>query len=196
GGGEAGRVKGDRAKVGVDEAQVDALLDADRRRREAIQAVETLRAERTAASKAIRDQKDPASREAAIAAQRGVGERIAAAEAAVTVAEAEFERRMLEMPNLPHPDVPVGPDESANVIVRTEGELPTYDFQPIPHGDLGRRLAIIDFERGVKVSGTRFYILRGMGARLQRALIAWMLDLHSRERGSLEVYPPAMVRGE
>jgi seryl-tRNA synthetase len=90
----------------------------------------------------------------------------------------------------------VGPDESANVIVRTEGELPTYDFQPIPHWDLGPRLGIIDFERGVKVSGTRFYILRGMGARLQRALIAWMLDLHSRERGYLEVYPPAMVRGE
>jgi seryl-tRNA synthetase len=189
-------VKADLAKVGVEPAQVDALLDADRLRREAIQAVETLRAERTVASKAIRDQKDAAAREAAIAAQRGVGERIATAEAAVTAAEAEFERRMLEMPNLPHPDVPVGPDESANVIVRTEGELPTYDFQPIPHWDLGPRLGIIDFERGVKVSGTRFYVLRGMGARLQRALIAWMLDLHSRERGYLEVYPPAMVRGE
>jgi len=189
-------VKAELAKVGVEPAQVDALLDADRQRREAIQAVETLRAERTVASKAIRDQKDPAAREAAIAAQRGVGERIAAAEAAVAAAEAEFERRMLEMPNLPHPDVPVGPDESANVIVRTEGELPTYDFQPMPHWDLGPRLGIIDFERGVKVSGTRFYILRGMGARLQRALIAWMLDLHSRERGYAEVYPPAMVRGE
>jgi len=180
----------------VEPAQVDALLDADRQRREAIQAVETLRAERTAASKAIRDQKDPAAREAAIADQRGVGERIAVAEAAVTAAEAEFERRMLEMPNLPHPDVPVGPDESANVVVRTEGELPTYDFQPIPHWDLGPRLGIIDFERGVKVSGTRFYVLRGMGARLQRALIAWMLDLHSTERAYVEVYPPAMVRGE
>ena len=189
-------VKAELAKVGVEPAQVDALLDADRQRREAIQAVETLRAERTAASKAIRDQKDPAAREAAIAAQRGVGERIAVAEAAVTAAEAEFERRMLEMPNLPHPDVPVGPDESANVVVRTEGELPTYDFQPIPHWDLGPRLGIIDFERGVKVSGTRFYVLRGMGARLQRALIAWMLDLHSTERAYVEVYPPAMVRGE
>ena len=189
-------VKTELAKVGVEPAQVDALLDADRLRREAIQAVETLRAERTAASKAIRDQKDPAARGAAIAAQRGVGERIAAAEAAVAAAEAEFERRMLEMPNLPHPDVPVGPDESANVIVRTEGELPTYDFQPVPHWELGPRLGIIDFERGVKVSGTRFYMLRGMGARLQRALITWMLDLHSRERGYVEVYPPAMVRGE
>src|SRR5262249_9447099 len=180
GGGEAGRVKGDRAKVGVDEAQVDALLDADRRRREAIQAVETLRAERTAASKAIRDQKDPAAREAAIAAQRGVGERIAAAEAAVAAAEAEVEARTLDMPDLPPPDVPVGPDESANVVVRTEGELPTYDFEPIPHWDLGPRLGIIDFERGVKISGTRFYVLRGMGARLQRALITWMLDLHTK----------------
>src|SRR5262249_31143737 len=97
------------AKGGGEPAQVDALLDADGLRREAIQAVETLRAERTAASKAIRDQKDPAAREAAIAAQRVVGERIATAEAAVAAAEAEFERRMLELPNLPHPGVPVGP---------------------------------------------------------------------------------------
>src|SRR5438045_27760 len=90
------------ATVGVEPAQVDAVLAADTRRRETIQAIETLRAERTAASKAIRDQKDAVAREAAIAAQRGVGERIAAAEAAAAEAEAEFTRQMLELPNLPH----------------------------------------------------------------------------------------------
>jgi seryl-tRNA synthetase len=193
---EPEQVKARLATVGVDAAQVDELLEADRRRREAIQAVEALRAERTAASKAIRDQKDPAAREAAIAAQRGVGERIAAAETAASEAESAFDRLMLWIPNLPHPDVPVGADDSANVVVRTEGELPSYDFAPLPHWDLGPRLGIIDFERGVKISGTRFYVLRGMGARLQRAIIAWMLDLHTTEHGYVEVYPPAMVRGD
>jgi seryl-tRNA synthetase len=100
------------------------------------------------------------------------------------------------VPNLPHPDVPVGPDESANVVVRTEGTPPRFDFTPLAHWDLGPRLGIIDFERGVKISGSRFYVLRGAGARLQRALIAWMLDLHTRAHGYVEVYPPAMVKRE
>jgi seryl-tRNA synthetase len=191
---EPEQVKARLATVGVPASQVDELLEADRRRREAIQAVEALRAERTAASKRIRDQKDQAAREAAIAAQRGVGERIAAAEAAAAAAEEQFEALMLAVPNLPHPDVPVGPDDSANVVIRTEGEPKAFDFEPLPHWDLGSGLGIIDFERGVKISGTRFYVLRGMGARLQRAIITWMLDLHTTEHGYVEVYPPAMVR--
>src|SRR6185503_7191890 len=174
----------------------DELLEADRVRREAIQGVEALRAERTKASNRIRDMKDAAERERAIAETRALGDRIPAAEQAVVAAEEAFTRLMLDVPNLPHPDVPVGPDDSANVVVRTEGQAPTFDFTPIPHWDLGPRLGIIDFERGVKISGTRFYVLKGMGARLQRALISWMLDLHVREHGYVEVYPPAMVKGE
>ncbi|HZP41588.1 MAG TPA: serine--tRNA ligase [Candidatus Binatia bacterium] len=193
---ETERVKRELAKVGFPGEEVDALLAADQRRRDAIRAVEQLRAERTQASKAIRDVMDPAERERAIAAQRGMGERIAAAERAVEAAEAEFTERMLRVPNLPHPDVPVGPDESANVVVRTEGQVPRFDFPPLAHWDLGPRLGIIDFERGVKISGTRFYVLFGAGARLQRALIAWMLDLHTRAHGYIEVYPPAMVKEE
>src|SRR5262245_48316903 len=193
---EPDRVKAELAKVGVEAAQVDAVLEADRRRREALHAVETLRAERTAASKRIGALKDPAEREQAIAVQREVNTHLAAAEAAVDPAEQEFERRMLELPNMPHPDVPVGSDETANDVIRSEGEPRAYDFQPLPHWELGPRLGIIDFERGVKISGTRFYVLRGMGARLQRALIAWMLDLHTREHGYVEVYPPAMVHRE
>ena len=189
-------VKAELANVGVPAAQIDEVLAADRRRRDAIAAVETLRAERTAASKAIRDTKDAAAREAAIATQRTAGETIAAAEATVAEVEAEFRRLMLWLPNLPHPDVPVGPDESANRVVRVEGEPPRFDFTPEPHWDLGPRLGLIDFERGVKISGTRFYVLRGMGARLQRALITWMLDLHTRAHGYVEIYPPAMVKGE
>ena len=193
---EPERVKAELAKVGFPAADVDAVLDADRRRREALHALETLRAERTSASKAIRDLEDPAERERAIAAQRTAGERIGVAEEAAAVAEAEFERRMLEVPNLPHPDVPVGPDESANVVVRTVGEPRAFDFRPQPHWELGPRLGVIDFDRGVKISGSRFYVLRGAGARLQRALITWMLDLHTREHGYVEVYPPAMVKSE
>src|SRR5439155_1332334 len=193
---EPERVKAELAKVGFPAAEVDALLDADRRRREALHALETQRAERTSASKAIRNLKDAAERERVIAAQRTLGERIAAAAAAAAAAEADFERRMLEVPNLPHPDVPVGPDESANVIVRTVGEPRRFDFPPLAHWDLGPQLGLIDFERGVKISGSRFYVLRGAGARLQRALITWMLDLHTREHGYVEVYPPAMVKRE
>src|SRR5437016_3339115 len=193
---EPERVKAELAKVGFPAAEVDALLDADRRRREALHALETLRAERTSASKAIRDLKDAAERERVIAAQRALGERIAAAAAAAAAAEADFERRMLEVPNLPHPDVPVGPDESANVVVRSVGEPRRLDFPALPHWDLGPQLGIIDFERGVKISGSRFYVLRGAGARLQRALVTWMLDVHTREHGYAEVYPPAMVKSD
>jgi seryl-tRNA synthetase len=189
-------VKAELAKVGFSAAEVDALIAVDRKRREALHVVESLRAERTAASKAIRDQKDPAAREQAIAAQRGVGERIAEAEAAAAAAEEEFTRAMLLVPNLPHPDVPVGADESANVLVRTVGEPKRFDFKPVPHWDIGPQLGIIDLERGVKISGSRFYVLRGAGARLQRALITWMLDLHTREHGYVEVYPPAVVKEE
>jgi seryl-tRNA synthetase len=193
---ETARVKTALATVGVSGVEVDALLDLDRRRREAIAAVETLRAERTSASKAIRDEKDPDARQRAIEAQRAAGRQVQEAEAAVAEAEDAFRARMLEMPNLPHPDVPVGPDESGNTVVRTHGEEPVFDFTPQPHWDLGPALGILDFERGVKISGTRFYVLTGMGARLQRALIAWMLDLHVQEHGYVEVYPPAMVKGE
>src|SRR6266436_4285792 len=140
---EPERVKAELAKVGFPAADLDALLEADRRRREALHALETLRAERTNA------------------AQRTVGERIAAAEETAAAAEADFERRMLEVPNLPHPDVPVGPDESANVVVRTVGEPRRFDFPALAHWDLGPQLGVIDFERGVKISGSRFYVLRG-----------------------------------
>ncbi len=92
-----------------------------------------------------------------------------------------FNDAMLRIPNLPHPSVPVGRDDAENVIVRMEGTPRAFDFEPKPHWDLGTALDIIDFERGVKLSGTRFYVLKGAGARLQRALITWMLDLHTQQ---------------
>ncbi len=189
-------VKAGLATVGVEGAEVDAVRALDAERRAAIHKLETLKAERGAASRAIGAIKDPAERERAIAATRGQGEAITAAERLVAEVEARFEARMLEIPNLPHPDVPVGRDERDNVVVREVGVPRTYDFTPRPHWEIGEALGILDFERGAKVSGSRFYVMRGDGARLQRALISWMLDLHVAEHGYSEVYPPAMVRRE
>ncbi len=189
-------VKASLRTVGVDPSEIDALLALDAERRVAIHEVETLKAGRGAASRAIGALKDPAERERAIAAARDAGDAITAAEAALADLEARFEARMLEIPNLPHPDVPVGEDERANVVVRTVGTPREPPFTPRPHWEIGEELGIIDFTRGAKVSGSRFYVLRGDGARLQRALIAWMLDLHVQAHGYTEVYPPAMVRRE
>jgi seryl-tRNA synthetase len=183
------------ATVGVQETEVDEVLRLDEHRRALIAEVEALRNERGAASKRI-GAMPPAEREPLVAEMRAVGERISELETALATAEAEFDAAMLQLPNLPHPAVPVGRDESANVVVREVGEARSFDFAPQPHWEIGERLGIIDFERGVKISGSRFYLLRGQGARLQRALINWMLDLHTAEHGYAEVYPPAMVRQE
>jgi len=109
--------------------------------------------------------------------------------------EAEFRERMLEVPNLPHPDVPYGRDESENVVVREVGERPAFAFTPRPHWELGPELGILDFERAAKLSGTRFAVYWGLGARLERALIQFMLDIHL-SRGYREVIPPYLVTAE
>ena len=186
-------VKRALATVGVPPEQVDAVLAADVRRRAVITEVERMRAQRAETSKTV-GKLPPAEREQVVAEMRALGDRISAVEADVAAAAAAFEAAMLELPNLPHPAVPVGPDETANLVVREVGKLEPFDFTPRPHWDLGPELGIIDFERGVKISGSRFYLLTGMGARLQRALINWMLDLHVTEHGYTEVYPPAMVK--
>jgi seryl-tRNA synthetase len=110
--------------------------------------------------------------------------------------EAELDQHMLWIPNLPHESVPVGMTDSENRIWKPEGDLRTFDFTPLAHWDLGPALDVIDFERGVKLAGTRFYIIKGMGARLYRALIAWLLDVHTTQHGFTEIYPPFMVREE
>ncbi len=101
---------------------------------------------------------------------------------------------MLEIPNLPHADVPDGTSEHDNIVVRTEGQPRAFDFTPRPHWELGEQLDIIDFERGVKLAGSRFFVLKGLGSRLQRALIAWMLDMHIDQHGYTEITPPYVVK--
>ena len=179
---------------GEDPSAIDRVLAVDERWREALARLEELRAERNRVSKEIGRMKDPAAREARIAEMRAVGERLAELEARVREAETERERLLLSIPNVPHPSVTVGPDEFHNRVVREWGEPRSFDFEPIPHWDLGPELGILDFERGVKLSGSRFYVLRGAGARLERALISWMLDVHTREHGYTEIYPPFVVK--
>ena len=188
-------VKTELAKVAVPPSQVDELLAADERRRKLITEVEQLRAQRSETSRTIGKQ-GGGDRERLVTEMRALGDRISALEQELNRAEADFERQMLDLPNLPHPTVPVGPDEHANSVVRVVGPEPQFAFAPRPHWDLGEQLGIIDFARGVKISGSRFYVLNGIGAKLQRALIHWMLDLHSSEHGYREVYPPAMVKRE
>ena len=185
------------AKVGYGENELKALLAADEERRRLIHEVERRRAERAKGSREIgRSMHDPAERARAVAEMKQAGEALAGFERELAAAEAAFERLMLEVPNLPHPAVPPGRDERDNVVVRTVGEEPRFEFTARPHWEIGVELGILDFERGVKISGSRFYVLSGAGARLQRALIAWMIDLHVQSHGYREVYPPAMVKRE
>jgi seryl-tRNA synthetase len=179
----------------MESALVDRVLEFDERRRELIQDVEALKAERNAASKEIGRMKDPAERQARIDAMRLVGDRIASLDESLRLVEAQLNDAMAQIPNMPDPSTPIGKDESENVLLKTVGELPKFTFEPKPHWDLGPALGIIDFEQGVKITGSRFYVLSGAGARLQRALIAWMLDLHVRQ-GYTEKYPPFMVKGQ
>ena len=178
------------------EAPIDEILALDERRRSLLTEVEGLKAERNEGSKRVNRTKDPVEREAAIAQMRELGDRIAALDDEVRQVEAELNDLLLRVPNLPAEGVPEGADESENVVVAEHGEQRVFDFEPKPHWDLAEALGIIDFERGIKVAGSRNYILRGDGARLQRALITWMLDLHVQKHGYQEVYPPYLVLGE
>ena len=182
--------------LNADPTQIDAILGLDVRRRELLTEVEALRAKRNRVSKEIGQLQDQTEREPLIVEMRQVGKRISTLEEELRQVESDLNTMMLAVPNLPHSSVPVGPDETHNVIVSELGEPRKFDFEPVPHWDLGPELGILDFERGVKLSGSRFYVLRGAGARLQRALIAWMLDVHTREHGYIEIYPPFIVREE
>ncbi len=187
------------AALGASDAPVAEALAADERRRAILTQVETLRAERNAGSKQIGQLMREGRRgegQALQARMSQIGDEIKVLDEELVRVEMAFSDAMLNIPNLPHPSVPLGKDDTENVITRAEGTPRAFDFEPKPHWDLGPALDIIDFDRGVKLSGTRFYVLKGAGSRLQRALIAWMLDLHIRKHGYIEVSPPYMVKAE
>jgi seryl-tRNA synthetase len=179
------------------EAPIDEILELDRQRRELLKEVEALRQERNAGSKAVgqlmREGKK-AEAEAKKEEMAHIGDKIGQLDEKLRQVEAELYEKQLYVPNMPGPGVPVGPDERHNVEVRRWGEPADFDFQPKPHWDLGEGLGIIDFERGVKLSGTRFYLFKGAGAALHRALTNWFIDVGVREHGYTEIYPPFMVR--
>jgi seryl-tRNA synthetase len=183
----------ERLGAPVDLAGVAA---ADSRLRDLKNKSQTLQAEQNRISKEIGRSKDPAGRAQLIAEGEGLKRDIEGMGPELAAAEAKLDELLLELPNLPHPSVPVGKDETENKVLREEGQKRSYDFSLKPHWDLGTALGIIDFERGVKISGSRFYVLKDWGARLQRALITLMLDLHTRKHGYVEIYPPYMVRRE
>ena len=175
-----------------EEVSIDEVLEADTRRRQFIRDGDELRSQRNEVSRQLSHMADKPPN--LIQEMRNVGERISALEGEVKELEAALEEKLLTLPNIPLQDVPVGTGEQDNVVVRTWGEPPTFDFQPAPHWELGERLGIIDFSRGVKLAGSRFYTLNGTGARLERALINWMLDVHVDEHGYREVYLPSLVK--
>ena len=177
----------------LDPAPVDQVLELDEHRRSLLTEVEALKAERNTVSKEIGKMKDATERQAKIDAMRSVGDKISALDKEVAEVEAELLAVVAAIPNIPDGRTPFGTNEDQNVVIKSVGQLPEYDFQPKPHWDLGPALAILDFEQGVKITGSRFYVLSGAGARLQRALIAYMLDLHIRQ-GYKEKYTPFVVK--
>jgi seryl-tRNA synthetase len=173
-----------------DSAPLDEILQFDVERRHKLLELENLRHARKEAGRERKMTGETAEQGRLLRAN------IRALEEEVRSLDEQLEALLLQVPNIPHPTVPVGDSEGDNVVVRSWGEAKSFDFEPAPHWKLGESLGIIDFERGVKLSGTRFYVLKGLGARLQRALISLMLDLHTLEHGYQEVYPPFMVKRE
>src|SRR5262245_52653860 len=184
-------------RLGAD-VPLDEVLALDERLRTLKNDSQTLQAEQNRLSKEIGKaaQAGKEALEKAKAEGLALKGKIEALAGELASTEVKLEEKLLELPNLPHPSVPVGKDETENKVVREEGTKRPFDFTAQAHWDLGERLGIIDFERGVKVSGSRFYMLKGWGARLQRALITYMLDLHTGQHGYTEIYPPYMVRRE
>jgi seryl-tRNA synthetase len=173
---------------------LDTIIEIDSRYRSLLRQTEELRAKHNEASKQLSKSKEKPPE--LIAQMRQLGEQISSLQQQTKEAKGNLDSLLLELPNIPHPSVPLGKDAADNVVVRTWGEPKEFPFKPLPHWELGEKLGIIDFQQGVKLSGTRFYVLKGLGARLQRALISFMLDVHVNEHGYKEIYPPFMVKRE
>lgn len=179
------------------EVDVDQLVQLDEKRRALITEVEAVKAERNAGSKRVGKTKDADERQQLIAEMGALGDKIAALDAEANAVDTELRDLLLGIPNLPDPEVPIGKDEEDNVPGPVRGAaMRQFDFTPKPHWDLAEELDLIDFERGVKIAGSRSNFLRGDLARLQRALIDWMIDVHTERHGYLEIQPPYQVNSE
>lgn len=176
---------------------LERFVSLDTERRQTLQEVESLKAQRNVASQEIAKlKKGKLDATAQIEAMKAVGDQIRSLDARVVEIEQELADLELSFPNRPLPGVPVGADESANRLERMWGEPRRFDFEPRPHWEVGEALGILDFERATKITGTRFAVLSGAGARLERALISFMLQVHTEENGYREVWVPFMVNAE
>lgn len=177
-----------------DLGNIDEFEELDKKRRELISKTEVLKAERNKSSEQIaimkRNKEDAAE---AITRTRELGDEIKALDAELREIEEKFEYMMMRLPNIPHESVPVGETEDDNVEVYTWGEKPVFEFEPKPHWDVATENSVVDFERAGKVTGSRFLFYRGLGARLERALMSFMMDLHSDEHGYEEMLPPVII---
>ena len=176
---------------------LDGVLQLDASRRVLLAEVEDLKRGRNEASQEVAKLKKSGGDAGELIAQtRHSGEHISAIDADVREVEAALEQRLLELPNVPHASTPDGADADENIEIGKFGEPKQFDFEPKPHWEIGENLGILDIERGVKISGSRFYVLKGAGAKLERALIAFMLDIHTSRHGYEEMMPPFLVRSE
>jgi len=181
------------ASRGADAGMLDAILVLDGRRRELLTGAETRKSERNRISKTIGELRKRGEDTAEMQARvRVIGDEITAMDEQVRATEAELDGLMLRVPNIPCPHIPIGPDASANRVVRSWGEPRRFDFEPKSHIELGEKLGIFDFARATRMTGAGFPLLIGAGSRLQRALIQYMLDLHITEHGYTEIWPPAL----
>src|SRR5215470_10044141 len=169
----------------------------DAERRQAITQTESLQAKRNQASEEIaklkRNKQDATAR---IQETKDLREKIAECDKKATEADARLREILTSIPNLPHDSVPLGKSEADNVEVRRHGAPPHFDFEPKPHWELGEQLGVLDLERAAKLSGARFAVYWDLGAKLERALANFMLDLHTREHGYTEILPPYLVNSE
>ncbi|RYG73401.1 serine--tRNA ligase [Lentibacillus lipolyticus] len=187
-------VKEKLAHRGEDLSDLEKFGELDERRRTLISEAETLKAKRNETSKQISAlKKEKKDAESAIKEMREVGDQIKELDAELKEIEDSLEMMMLSIPNIPHESVPIGEDEDDNVEVRQWGEHPTFTFEEQPHWDIAANLGILDFERAAKVTGSRFVFYKGLGTRLERALISFMMDLHADEHGYTEMMPPQIV---
>jgi seryl-tRNA synthetase len=193
-------VRAQLARRGAEFAEaIDGVVSLVTSRRELTRKTELLQAERNTASDAMAklaksgDKQGMAERRDEL---KALSERVKGLELELSAADAQIEEILLGIPNLPHESVPDGQSEDKNVVVRTWGEKPSFAFEPKAHWELGEKLGILDFERAAKLSGARFSVLWGLGARLERALATFMLDLHTGEHGYTEIYPPYLVKAE
>ena len=167
--------------------------ELDVKRRSLLTESETLKALKNSTSEEIAKIKDKSTVKDKIAEMKEVSAKIKTLDDELKIVEEEFTNLLMTVPNLPHPTTPVGKSEDDNVVVRSWGTPPVFGFEPKAHWDIGEALGILDFERAAKITGARFCLSKGAGARLERALISFMLDLHTAEHGYTEVLPPFMV---